>query len=287
MLKVLLSADLIDTPIFLALDTSRLPPVSSDTQDMSALLSSIEEVKSDLALLTGCQKELAESQATLSSLVHSNNSVSPEEKQQKIPPLPSTQLPSTTAEPTYSEALQSDTMLAVGRDDGCNYIETTELDADAYEEPAAIKQPPVFERTFTNSRHHSHKPASVGAHRKPGENLQGPAKPRAHRTSAQGGIVFGKGTAPGLQAAQHPQHCSSNNRVCSGVFVTNLMPRTTATQMERYIKQETGHAVPVEKLQTRYNTYSSFYIRCEQPLRKELLSPFLWPDDTKVKLYFS
>ena len=246
-----------------------------------------QEMKSDLALLTGCQKELAASQATLSSLVHSNNTVSSEQKQQEIPPLCSAQLPSTEPEPTYSEALQSDMMLADERNNGCNFSEPTEPhdQDDVYEEPVNIqKHPPVYERTFTNSRHHTHIPASAGAPRKPVEKREGPAKP--HRTSAQGGLVFGKGTAPGLQAAR-PQRRTSNNRVCSGVFVTNLMPKTTAVQLERYIKRETGHIVPVEKLQTRYNTYSSFYIRCEQPMRKELLSPFLWPEDTKVKLYFS
>jgi hypothetical protein len=72
MIWLLLSAELTDTPIFLALDISRFPPLTGESQDMSSMLNSMEDMRNTLTLLTSSQKDLADSQAQLSKYVHTN-----------------------------------------------------------------------------------------------------------------------------------------------------------------------------------------------------------------------
>jgi hypothetical protein len=73
----------------------------------------------------------------------------------------------------------------------------------------------------------------------------------------------------------------------TGLFVTNLDPTTTVRQLEVFLKRETTLQLHVEKLKTRYDSYSSFYIQCDQQTRRRLMDPFLWPAESKIKPFFS
>ena len=102
--------------------------------------------------------------------------------------------------------------------------------------------------------------------------------------------MIGCGNAPGLHVARRHnprQQTTGYNRACTGIFVTNLHPRTTSQQLELFIKRETGLRVSAERLKTRYSTYSSFYLPGDQHVRSRLLDPYLWPEDCKVKPYYS
>ena len=59
------------------------------------------------------------------------------------------------------------------------------------------------------------------------------------------------------------------------------------SNINKYIKQETGLDLKAEKLKTRYDTYSSFYIRCSGRVRDTLIDGRLWPIGALVKPYFS
>ena len=68
--------------------------------------------------------------------------------------------------------------------------------------------------------------------------------------------------------------------------MTRLSSRTTTQQVERNVHVETGLTVRAEKLDTRYNTYCSFYIKGDRRLRDQLLSADIWPEGTLVKPFF-
>ena len=99
-------------------------------------------------------------------------------------------------------------------------------------------------------------------------------------------MTVGSGSAPGLRAVGN-RRTNIANRTCTGVFITRLLPNTTTSQLESYVKCETGEYVKAEKLPTRYETYSSFYIRCNGQLRTSLLDGRIWPVGTLVKPYMS
>jgi hypothetical protein len=101
------------------------------------------------------------------------------------------------------------------------------------------------------------------------------------------GIILGTGSAPGLRAVRNPKSAKTNNKSCTGVFITKLVPNTTSTQLESYVKSELGVHVRAEKLPTKYDSYSSFYIRCSGQLRTSLLDGRIWPAESLIKPYMS
>jgi hypothetical protein len=197
--------------------------------------------------------------------------------------------------PSPNETLQSD-LVTIGNENDEGNVDTDDsLGSWPPLMPSHTSKPVYQQRVVTNSQYQNHKQPDFGPVKKGkggsnagarGNSVVGAQSQVRARTQER--MVVGQGTAPGLQAAKRSHHKPpQSNRICRGVFVTSLHPKTTAQQGEKYIKRETGRQVPVEKLHTRYSSYSSFFIRCEQPIRNELLSPYLWPEDTKVKLYHS
>ena len=152
----------------------------------------------------------------------------------------------------------------------------------------------VRTRIITNSNNNSSNWPSL---RRPYQRQQPPSVPhQTHSTGtiskkgvAQEGILFGSGTSHGLCAARRrqPHNGQSGNRTITGLFVTNLEPRTTTKQIEVYVKRESGYKVTAEKLRTKFDSYSSFYIPCDQTTRRQLMDPFLWPAESKIKPFYS
>ena len=69
---------------------------------------------------------------------------------------------------------------------------------------------------------------------------QGHAAMGQRTAVAQGGTMVGHGTAPGCQSARCTQHRppqAQPNRVCGGLFLTNIEPMTTQLQLQ-FIKRE-------------------------------------------------
>ena len=71
------------------------------------------------------------------------------------------------------------------------------------------------------------------------------------------------------------------------IILSRLAPRSTAKQIQLHVKRETGLDVRVEKLQTKFDTYCSFYIPAGHQIRAKLLSADSWPEGTLVKPFYS
>ena len=115
-------------------------------------------------------------------------------------------------------------------------------------------------------------------------NQSNPQRFSTHDTAVQG-----LSTAPGLRAVtNHSQKTAMPmNRTCTGILVTRLKPHTTSSNVEAFLRQELGLSVKAEKLQTRYNTYSSFYIACSGHIRAKLIDGTVWPIGSLIKPFFS
>jgi hypothetical protein len=77
-----------------------------------------------------------------------------------------------------------------------------------------------------------------------------------------------------------------DNRSATGIFVTRLVPKTTARSIEESIEYDTGLKLRAEQLSTKFPTYRSFFIRCDSRAQKKLLDPNIWPKDALIKQYF-
>jgi hypothetical protein len=98
------------------------------------------------------------------------------------------------------------------------------------------------------------------------------------------GVIHGHGPSAGLRAI--PTRKPFVNRVCTGVFVTRLLPKTSADNIQNYVLRQTGLKLKSIKLCTKYETYSSFHIKCEKRVFSDLLNPEIWPEGTLVKPFF-
>ena len=108
----------------------------------------------------------------------------------------------------------------------------------------------------------------------------------------QGDVLFGTGFSTDIRSAKpvrdrHQVDKSQSNRSVTGVFITQLDPKTTPIRLSDFIRRETGLLVRPEKLNTRYNSYGSFYIPADRNARGVLLNPSLWPRGSKLKPFYS
>lgn len=124
--------------------------------------------------------------------------------------------------------------------------------------------------------------------------IPAPVQPAIRREEAIR-VVHGMGkyatvqTQPRSQRKMKPRDDtnSHSNRTVIGLFISRLPQRMTARQMELRIRREARVNVRVEKLQTRYPTYSSFFIRCDSHVRRSLSDPSIWPQGALVKPFYS
>ena len=103
-------------------------------------------------------------------------------------------------------------------------------------------------------------------------------------------VIYGQAETVQIKAMDQKHRYSYSNQsncVVSGIFVTRLNPHTTVKDIQKHIRQETGTLIKPEKLKTKYNTYASFYIPCEQSDRMKFLDKALWPKKSLVKLFYN
>ena len=75
----------------------------------------------------------------------------------------------------------------------------------------------------------------------------------------------------------------------ASLFVTRYPPDVEISEVKDYLenslKELTGenHSVKIEKLETRYASYSSFKVTCICPDTNIFMDPCIWPDGVLVK----
>ena len=70
-----------------------------------------------------------------------------------------------------------------------------------------------------------------------------------------------------------------------GVFVSRLHPETKTNDLVVHIRSKTGLRLEVQQLQTRYRSYSSFFVAIDRTTMDRLFDPKLWPSGALVKEY--
>lgn len=278
MITLLHAAEIVDVPIFLARNIDSLPPMATDSYDMSALLSKIELMQTSIAALTSAQKDIAE---TITVKLAASTSHRPA-------------TPATTAatndQPTLEEHTDDSSLSHVSNssDEEDDSTYATVLKANAQTARHAQFNT-VKPRIFRNSRRSTD---VSGRQPTSDQNVSNRAHDRDLLTNRNvENTINGRGYAPGLRAVsrsnQHTYSSRAPNRICTGLFVTRLLPNTTTKNVNDHVRKELALTVNAEKIPTKYDSYSSFYIRCNVDVRSALLDAELWPTGALIKPYYS
>ena len=111
------------------------------------------------------------------------------------------------------------------------------------------------------------------------------------KQTASNHVIIGKGPGSSVQVnprRQKSQFVNKSERPVTGIFVSRFKPRMTSSQVDNYVRLHFGVNVRSEKLQTKYKSYSSFYIRADRKLRNVFLNPqaeSIWSSGLLVKPY--
>ena len=316
----LLTIELCDMPIFVARDLSNLPPLSVNDFDVIRILTEVESLKNSVRQLTDNQSSLLDMMKSKNALVQSVHSSTVSEYQANpvLVDTSATKHLHTDMPDSNPTTIEKDT---VSDADSGNTVSDYTSCSDSHTEPTEHSyhnKDPVSERSLKLSdtslasndsidsdallssspslrqiaaewqtvRQRPHQHHNLNFQSSPQSTRQR-SQPRKNREQ----LIYGKGRHSSIKAAVNTRPESQNmpkqNRVITGVFVTRLHPDSTCRQLELHIKRETSLTVRPERLNTRFNTYSSFYIRADKNTRQLLMDSNLWPSGALIKPFFS
>ena len=154
---------------------------------------------------------------------------------------------------------------------------------------------PVRSRTFhSNTRHGENMPRqrrlplqSVSSHHRRREGSRPDRSPPRRKPLHNNQPMIGTGQPAAMRALPKRGPVQQNHKKSPvGIFVTRLVPRTTAKCIEESIFFDTGMRLRAEQLQTKFPSYRSFFLRCDRRAQTRLMNPSIWPRDALVKIYF-
>ena len=108
---------------------------------------------------------------------------------------------------------------------------------------------------------------------------------RVHpRAEHNNDMVIGsaKSTTLTIRASQRARSTVADNDRC-GLFITRLHANTSEGELNEYVRKIAGCRVRTQKLKTKFNTYSSFYIPLARGSWGILLRASIWPQGVLIK----
>ena len=147
--------------------------------------------------------------------------------------------------------------------------------------PSVVKpsKPPGTEAVGTDGANAATVAKHVGDAQEPKAELKWSDVTRRNRgPQKKKDAIIGTAKVEGIKAVTRQRKAS--------VFVSRLSPDLDPEVLKTHIVGSVGFEVAVEKLKTRFDTYSSFHITaiCQDP--HKLLSPDLWPEDTYIRWFY-
>jgi hypothetical protein len=56
--------------------------------------------------------------------------------------------------------------------------------------------------------------------------------------------------------------------------------------MKRHIRDVSGAVVECSQLRTKYDSYSSFFVKCDEDMQQRLMKSNYWPQGVMVRQFF-
>ena len=282
----------------MALDLTKLPPVTFDSIDVSTLLNSIRQNEAEITLLKDCLITHKASSKTLIAVVNDVVSRLAEVETRKPPvrdvglldatarssvpastcALPATVLPVATPAAAYhDDDASTETAVKTVSCDASSLIPVREDRPDPGEQPSWST---VAGRRNTKAK--TQQKREQAQQQQPQQQQQQQQKPQQRaqtttrsKTATNGSTGRAKGS--GIKSA--------SGKLFANVFATRFERHVTATDVTNYLNQRLGRGITltVEAVPTKFDSYSSFHITCECPDTSIFMDPSLWPEDIFVR----
>ena len=300
------SADPKDVPNFCAKDLGNLPPLGPTNFDMVRILKEVEAVKTNIQMLGDSQKVLANLvgerlvQPIPKPVAHTMPTTSQPTPHQPAPSLSPPTTDNNQIEEQDYTILDYTSCSDSGSTDDVIDINTTAERDDAN---LSLEDDVIFADAMQEIRHRNPHNRYIGSQRvrKSGQSSQLRTSSYQHRAryssdrrrpkQPKSEVVFGTGIATDIRAVRGRREQQSGEqrkaRSVTGVFITRLDPRLSAIKLGSFIRRETGLTVRPQKLDTKYQTYSSYYIPSNGHMRQTLMDPSLWPSGTLLKPFYN
>ncbi|XP_078668679.1 uncharacterized protein LOC144909982 [Branchiostoma floridae x Branchiostoma belcheri] len=288
-LRVLHSTAPPSLPIFVSA-TLHLPAVNFEHVDISACLQELQIVRQEMKLIRDCSIDSVKVQTELMSLrkeiVDLRNRVnstpptvsvprpSPDNHTATFADVVSVTRPSSSARSLAGKAPPDDVCTQVqGHADGAATAPKSLSGDTAPKRAVAEKAPnPVSTRSSRRS--------TTGASRDSSDTRDSSSDGfrLVERKRSRPKAVVGTANSTTLTAVKvRPAE----------IFVTRLDPNTQPKDVERYLNDNLSRkcAISCGRLQTKYDSYSSFRIAVDSSILPEVLSPSFWPCGTLVRRF--
>lgn len=266
--KMLVQCDRSELPKFVALDLSKLPPISIDCIDVSSLMRKQQLQEVEIAHLKDLVQEILTVTAETSKrvevglLCNSNCSVkntsctSSVLKTPAHPPFPRDPALDTAAPgqggasgPTYSEVVRD-----------------------------AVTNPDTSEWTVANRKKQAKAPAPKKPAVAQSPSSHGTVGSQQVRSAANKAVIGSRKTGP-IKAVTTVKRLS--------LFMSRLPPGTGEDVVKTYVMEQTGaEEVTVMKLKTKYDSYESYRLNIVNPSSDNVLDPELWAQGLVVRRFF-
>ena len=276
--KMLVQCDRSCLPRFVALDLAKLPPISIDCIDVSALMrkqqlqdveiSSLKEMVQEILAVTAETSKRVEVELLSKQRGASVAATSPVSGSET---LSASSVPSGKPELVTKEAAEEHVS-------GPSYSEAVKN---------GVASPDCNEWVVANRR----KRATVPAMKKPAASAASTASassiPSSRITAgvqqprpAPKKVVIGSRTTGPIKAVAAVKRLS--------VFMSRLPPGTGEDAVTTYVKEQTGaDDVTASKLQTRYDSYESYRLDILNPTCEDVMDPNLWAQGLVVRRFFT
>lgn len=313
---VILSCEVKDCPQFVASDLGNLPPLGAHDFDVVRILQEVETLKQSVNLLR-------DGQASLLELTRDRMSTQASDREQReaaqdlssLPPNPQTPQPSSISDTESGEdsyMVMDYTSCSDTGYDMSDSEDTYQDSLDRCEQDDALQNDTYFADALNHTRgrkvsqdwkiqrsrghHHGRYTSSpaVGSRSSHGTTSgfhhEDRSLPQSHSSKNLEDVIYGKCSSSEIKAAPRSKDKKQGqhvNRNVTGIFITRLDPKLNPSKLQRFIKRETGLNVRPEKLATKYDTYSSYYIPGDRAVRNVLFDNRLWPVGAMIKPFYS
>ena len=107
------------------------------------------------------------------------------------------------------------------------------------------------------------------------------------QTSGRNGTNVTKARPPPVTGRKVGSNLTAVPRVKKArVFVSRLSPDLSTDVLKEYVADLVKDTCDVEKLSSKYPTYSSFLITCNEVHKEKLLSPEEWEEGILIRPFF-
>ena len=266
-----------DVPTFVALDLSKLPPITFDSLDVSMLLNEMKKTQNDIEML----------RETMKSQVHINNDIqkSMENIDTRVATLEKKKVnnvASCSSQPAVTTSKQ------------------TEKSENKTVPPAAPSQPAVTTSKQAEKSENKTVPPAAPSQKFGGNYAaavnNGPGKNDTDTVQEDKWQIVSKKKKPvfALQNAK-PNHGVTGSMKgttlptikkrlrLANVFATRFHPEVSESMLKEYINEKLSQDVTVEKVKTKFSTYASFHIKCECADPSVFMNPTVWPENAYVR----